>query len=439
MENLHCRHIILALGYQSEYYEVLDSYSQDELTRSKTSLMKSDHGFPAGLDLPYHLANFSVLDTVPLISFDNRSQHPTVSNSDTATSKPKTLPLIVSSNRSGSNAMSDPGSIDSSGKPSSTPLATVDRFMDKLERSQSHSSSRRSNMSLQASDSDKPTSSTGKQPPAINQPPQKPNIDTLQTYEQPWELNHNEYAYSPPVITTPWGGELIDTTPVQEPPAVAGFVREVWSAPRAQHRRQDSNRQQSTWPKAEQDWTQPAPTSQTRNRTRDTPISLDGTWDEIVARGEVGTFAPPPLPRIVNHDTISNKPPFRLDVVCNRKGQRIDQPLPDVSQADLDVLKARSEQKHLCNEFHLRGKCHNKGCKFDHEPLDDGVVLALRHLARTMPCDIGPSCRRNECYLGHRCPHNERRNGCKKRKSCPFAQKGMHDITDLEIANIFPA
>ncbi|RMZ77638.1 hypothetical protein DV738_g4292, partial [Chaetothyriales sp. CBS 135597] len=69
IENCHCRHIILALGPHSEYYETLDMYSEDDFTKLKTSLVQPENGFPSQYSLPFHTATFSMLDTVRLIPF----------------------------------------------------------------------------------------------------------------------------------------------------------------------------------------------------------------------------------------------------------------------------------------------------------------------------------------------------------------------------------
>ncbi|RMD44937.1 hypothetical protein DV735_g185, partial [Chaetothyriales sp. CBS 134920] len=54
---------------QSDYYETLDMYSEDEFTKSKTSLLQPENGFPSQYSLPFHTATFSVLDTVRSIPF----------------------------------------------------------------------------------------------------------------------------------------------------------------------------------------------------------------------------------------------------------------------------------------------------------------------------------------------------------------------------------
>ncbi|KIW63523.1 hypothetical protein, variant [Phialophora macrospora] len=64
LENCHCRHLFLALGRESDYYSVLSTYSDDEFTKSKTSLIKPFHGFPEDCNLPFETVEFSGLESV---------------------------------------------------------------------------------------------------------------------------------------------------------------------------------------------------------------------------------------------------------------------------------------------------------------------------------------------------------------------------------------
>ena len=447
IENLHCRHIVLAMGHDSEYYATLDSYSQDELTKSKTSLLKSTHGFPGQYDLAYHLVDFSVLVTVPLISFDDRSEHPAASisgkNPDLETLA-RALPLPESEPSSTTRTVfststrkSDAALSGSSAGSKSEPAVSS----DSTGAPKSHVSSRSSLVAPEGNSSDRPASSSAPVPSASSHLPQAPAPQGATTNAASWEDAYDENAYVPPACTTPWGTEPARNVNVVHVAAEAhqatgawgtsgdGFRRQPPAGPASTSKRRSARDAGYSSPTWDQGW---------NPRSREAPRSFEGTWDEIVARDE-HAFAPPPLPKFITNEVRVGKTPFRVTVACNRHGQRIDQPLPAAQQEDLEVLRNRTKHRHLCNEHQLRGKCLDQSCKYDHEALDDGVLLALRHIARTQPCEIGPSCRRNECYSGHRCPYMDSGGGCKKRKTCPFNRKGMHDIRDLKVANVAPA
>lgn len=119
-------------------------------------------------------------------------------------------------------------------------------------------------------------------------------------------------------------------------------------------------------------------------------------------------------------------------VAINRQGQRIDPPLPRPSADDQARYDSRWRAKKLCNDHHLRGDCSNQDCKFDHNPIDEGVRLALRISARTIHCRNGTGCRRQNCSHGHHCPYRLSPGGCKKGQ-CAFNAKGMHKVDDLTI------
>lgn len=122
-------------------------------------------------------------------------------------------------------------------------------------------------------------------------------------------------------------------------------------------------------------------------------------------------------------------------VALNKLGQRIDLKLPRPSPDEDEAFKLRTKNRHLCNEHHMRGKCVNTQCPFDHEEISDGVYLALRNKARTTPCNQGMGCRRHDCYLAHHCPNVSRFSSC-ARHSCPFENKGLHGIVDLNVTSM---
>ena len=94
----------------------------------------------------------------------------------------------------------------------------------------------------------------------------------------------------------------------------------------------------------------------------------------------------------------------KTGIPVNKLGQRVDLPIPKPSHADLMRFEDRIYQQKLCNEHHLRDNCWSTPCKFDHNPIDDGILNALRIKARSIPCREGSKCRRLDCFMGHMCP-----------------------------------
>jgi hypothetical protein len=119
-------------------------------------------------------------------------------------------------------------------------------------------------------------------------------------------------------------------------------------------------------------------------------------------------------------------------LAINKLGQRIDLPLERPAAEDQVRYEARWRAKKLCNEYHLCGMCRNQDCRFDHNPIDEGIRLALRISARQIPCKHGQVCRRQDCPNGHHCPYSVSPGGCTNR-ACPFRVKGMHNVDDLQM------
>jgi hypothetical protein len=124
-------------------------------------------------------------------------------------------------------------------------------------------------------------------------------------------------------------------------------------------------------------------------------------------------------------------------VAVNRHGQRIDLPLARPSAEDIARYDSRWHTKKLCNDHHLRGECASRDCRFDHEPIDEGIRLALKNSARKIPCKIGPSCRRRDCPNGHHCPYRLNPGGCTN-KQCAFNARGLHKVDDLSMDRFVP-
>ena len=118
-------------------------------------------------------------------------------------------------------------------------------------------------------------------------------------------------------------------------------------------------------------------------------------------------------------------------VAINRHGERVDLPLSRPSAEDQARFDSRWQSVKLCNDHHLRGECRAQNCKFDHDPIDEGMRLALRVSARKISCKLGTECRRADCTCGHHCPYRLK-SRCTN-KQCPFLARGMHKVDDLNV------
>ncbi len=109
----------------------------------------------------------------------------------------------------------------------------------------------------------------------------------------------------------------------------------------------------------------------------------------------------------------------------NQIGQRIDLPI----DVDKD-LRAKMQKERWCSNYHLKGSCPIKDCRFRHGTLDGDGKNALLSLSRGNYCRNGNGCEEQDCYAGHQCPHDP----CSKEETCHFPPE-MH-ITDKQVVNI---
>ncbi|KAJ9612888.1 hypothetical protein H2200_002829 [Cladophialophora chaetospira] len=192
---------------------------------------------------------------------------------------------------------------------------------------------------------------------------------------------------------------------------------------------------------------------------RRVPRQFEGSWDDMVAsesRQSQGSSTSP-RPATVSISSATNRStefanafarqvvaepephpqarPIVAPIALNKSNQRIDLKLPKPAPADEEAFKLRTNNRHLCNEHHMRGSCTNIQCPFDHEEISDGLYLVLRNKARHSPCNQGSDCRRHDCYFAHHCPNVSRVSDC-GRPACPFKYKGLHDILDLDIVEM---
>ncbi|KAH5108119.1 hypothetical protein HBI57_025520 [Parastagonospora nodorum] len=90
-------------------------------------------------------------------------------------------------------------------------------------------------------------------------------------------------------------------------------------------------------------------------------------------------------------------------VPLNTAGHRLDHPVRPPTSAEQTALKNRTKKGKLCSPFYLTGTCPVKSCRFDHTPISQNILVALKYKLIKWPCRFGCACRRKDCFNGHLC------------------------------------
>ena len=116
----------------------------------------------------------------------------------------------------------------------------------------------------------------------------------------------------------------------------------------------------------------------------------------------------------------------KTTILRDARGRRID-PALEVHASLVDSI----ERGRLCNNFHLKGRCPFKKCKYlhflrDEKTQQERLLTAeeketLRCMARRSPCKHGTACDDPHCYAGHRCVNHVEKGGIQ----CSFPES-MH-------------
>lgn len=104
----------------------------------------------------------------------------------------------------------------------------------------------------------------------------------------------------------------------------------------------------------------------------------------------------------------------------NKRGQRLDDPLPQCDKSVLELLR----KQHLCRRFFLT-RCSRPGCAFSHAgELSSEHKRALTRLAKETPCSNGSTCDDKDCVAAHECVYRDR---CDWRSECRYGED-MHNV-----------
>ncbi|KAK4937927.1 hypothetical protein LTR10_021568 [Elasticomyces elasticus] len=371
IENCHCRHVFLALGQQSEYYKILQLYSDDDYTRGKTSLVQPSHGFAPGVDIPFHTVEFSSLDSVPSSSgaltqinetprgeraaeawsqghriqalSANMPSSTSFGNHSPRSTYPTSDALLVNANIEAPTEAPDP-------QPMSTP---------KLERG-ANSYAEINGTTKDGDDAD--GAGVVKLESSAHSSSQ-----SNKAAEQSWETNVSQNSYAPPPIQGAWGEEASHSATVHDDHGddqPYSRDRRGFAKPRGDSRRgtnaSNKRNQNLAW---KQDRSNPN-SSFSRPAGR-APRQFEGSWDDIVERkpsrrqSQVSSMrATPEPPTSPKSNGISaaaftrqvasmpepnpGQRPICSPIALNKLDQRIDLKLPRPSPDDQELFDLRS-------------------------------------------------------------------------------------------------
>lgn len=459
LENSHCRHLFLALADDSGYHEVLQSYRDDEYTKSKTSLVRSMNGSDPCFDLPFHTVEFSSLES---------AYRPTTGSVEASFTLNGRVEAPLNSEGHSSKA----SITDGRGSKSVGPVSSMTRFHSSDPRSSPVSKADTARATQEApvlstSGTDKwGEASVGTHGHAGTAPEDLGLADVIKlessthtssqsnkAADQPWEA-----AAGNTYVPAPMNGEWGEEPPTSQPePAEAPEMDMNRVSPRRITNSNRKNQGQNLGKKQDYRAAHAAPRS-----SRRVPKQFEGSWDDMVQeqwRPNTQASSPSPKPilsstrsagsrssvndhsRTFSRQVVSMPEPdpiarpVRSPIALNKLDQRIDLKLPRALPEDWERFELRIKNRGLCNEHHLRSNCNNPKCPFDHELIDNGVYLILRIKARTLACSIGPECRRHDCFGGHQCPNVSNNSSCGRFK-CPF--EAMHSVSDFEIVQTIP-
>lgn len=412
-------------------------YNDDPYTKGKTSLVCPDQGF-LGVDLSYHTVEFSTLYSIPpstnggaKVNNSHLELQPVLANhyaSGASTILPSTNGG-AKEDHSHVNLQPLPANLNPSGASTITPL--VDSHVPDNARQLYDVTGANGHLQAQEVVQVAPTTHS--------------SSSSNNAMEQTWETKFSEHGYTPQPILGDWGEEVDAHPPTFQKPHTnesgnpRGKGRHAGTSNNRQLKKQESSRNVS-------------------GTVRRTPAHFQGSWDEIIPGAELKPGASHQRNQSLASSRTSNEvsPSSRLTaasfrrqlvemdepdpharpiwspVAVNKSNQRLDLNIPKPSSRDSTNFSVRTQQHRLCYDFHLLGKCDEIDCRYDHEPVDNGVYLALRINARKTPCAVGPACRKHNCYAGHHCPNVGNVTTC-GRINCPFKNLGMHEVKDLKI------
>jgi hypothetical protein len=433
LENCHNRHLFLALGGDSAYYQTLESCEDDAYTKMKTSLV---HPIAADSQLPFHTIAFSSLEKVPqqssasvelttpmpaLTASIRSFEHGWVHNGvpQPSVSSPTQFITIKSSCPARQPASPQKSTVQGSPRPTTTPITRLKSTSSpspaaKAEQAipaervsptlavltpSSHLSGIPQNFSNANGHHHESSSLAGVV--KLDASPQHSSHNFKAT-ESSWESKTTN-SYLPNPIDGGWGQDTSIAMPSTDEVTVPSGHNGRRSARQARIHNINTNQ-------------------------RSQAKQFHGAWDDLMELEQLtssgSSASPRPSLSVSSSSTTKTKTdftsvfaeqvapkaepnastrPVSAPIALNKAYQRIDLAIPKPTHENEQAFKKRIANRHLCNEHHMRGVCNDTQCTYDHEEISDGLYLTLRHVARRSPCHQGSACRRHDCYHAHHC------------------------------------
>ena len=139
------------------------------------------------------------------------------------------------------------------------------------------------------------------------------------------------------------------------------------------------------------------------------------------------------------------KPIYPVNTIwINKQDKRIDLPMPSLSSAqdtkDWKALKAhlemcdRTKTPPPCRYLHLKGKCQNNGCTYDHwKLLSECQRTELAKTLKKYACVAGSECRDPDCMYAHLRAYYSYGGRCSHGDSCH-----LHQFHGIDISPRYP-
>ncbi|RYN41530.1 hypothetical protein AA0112_g2417 [Alternaria arborescens] len=183
-------------------------------------------------------------------------------------------------------------------------------------------------------------------------------------------------------------------------------------------------------------------------RNQHVPKGLDGVNGSTSSPCKAPAATSQSSPQLTYRGNISAILPRALRshgfIPLNISHQRIDASRPSPSASAWKIYNARFAKAKPCNTFHLQGKCTNRPCLFDHNPLEREAKQVLEYVLSCNPCPRKGACRKKDCFYGHLC----QKDGCMGQsgggggggpKACRFKADLHYKAEECKLESLVPA
>ncbi|CAN9082727.1 unnamed protein product [Alternaria alternata] len=183
-------------------------------------------------------------------------------------------------------------------------------------------------------------------------------------------------------------------------------------------------------------------------RNQHVPKGLDGVNGSTSSPCKAPAATSQSSPQLTDRGNISAILPRALRshgfIPLNISYQRIDAYRPSPSASAWKIYNARFAKAKPCNTFHLQGKCTNRPCLFDHNPLEPEAKQVLEYVLSCNPCPRKGACRKKDCFYGHLCQKDvcmgqSGGGGGGGPKACRFKADLHYKAEECKLESLVPA